>query len=40
MICDEGSCDTEDPSIDAKKISFDITGINYILKYFKIELVI
>ncbi len=33
MISEE-SCDTEDWSNDAKKkISFDITGINYILPY-------
>ncbi len=30
----EGSCDW---SNDAKKISFEITGINYILKYIQIE---
>ncbi len=29
----EGSCDTEDWSNDAEKVSFAITGINYILKY-------
>ncbi len=30
----EGSCDW---SNDDKKISFEITGINYILKYIQIE---
>ncbi len=30
----EGSCDW---SNDAKKFSFEITGINYILKYIQIE---
>ncbi len=34
MISEE-SCDTEDWSNDAKKVSFAITGINDILKYLK-----
>ncbi len=29
----EGSCDPEDWSNDCWKFSFDITGINYILKF-------
>ncbi len=33
----EGSGDAEDWCNDAKKISFAVTGINYILKYIKIE---
>ncbi len=33
----EGSCDTEDWSNGCWKFSFVITGINYILKYIKIE---
>ncbi len=32
----EGSCDTEDCSYDAENSAL-ITGINYILKYIKIE---
>jgi len=32
----EGSCDTEDCSNDAENSAL-ITGINYILKYIKIE---
>ncbi len=32
----EGSCDTEDLSNDAENSAL-ITGINYILKYIKIE---
>ncbi len=32
----EGSCDTEDWSNDAENTAL-ITGINYILKYIKIE---
>ncbi len=32
----EGSCDTEDRSNDAENSAL-ITGINYILKYIKIE---
>ncbi len=35
----EGSCDTEDWSNDAENSAL-ITGINYILKYIKIETVI
>ncbi len=31
----EKSCDTKDCSNDAEKFIFDITGINYILKYIK-----
>ncbi len=34
----EGSCDTEDWSNVCWKISFAITGINYILKYIKIKI--
>ncbi len=34
----EGSCDTEDWSNGCWKISFAITGINYILKYIKMEI--
>jgi len=33
----EGSCDTEDRSIDAENSAL-ITGINYILKYIQIEI--
>ncbi len=33
----EGSCDTEDWSNDAEKNQLCFTGINYILKYIKIE---
>ncbi len=33
----EGSCDTEDWSNDCWKLSFDATGINYILKYIQTE---
>ncbi len=33
----EGSCDTEDWSNGCWKFSFAITGLNYILKYIKIE---
>ncbi len=33
----EGLCDTEDWSNDAENSCFTITGINYILKYIKIE---
>jgi len=35
MIC-EGSCDTEECSNDAENSAL-ITGINYIIKYIKIE---
>ncbi len=34
----EGSCDTEDWSNDVDENSALITGINYILKYIKIEI--
>ncbi len=34
VIISEGSCDC---SNDAKKNSFEITGINYILKYIQIK---
>ncbi len=33
----EWSCDTEDWSNDHGKLSYDITGINYILKYIHLE---
>ncbi len=33
----QGSCDTEDFSNNWWKFSFATTGINYILKYIKIE---
>ncbi len=33
----EGSCDTEDWSNDADNAAL-VTGINYILKYFQLEL--
>ncbi len=37
IMISEGSCDTEDWSSGCWKFSFAITGINYILKYIKIE---
>ncbi len=36
-IISEGSCDTEDWSKGCIQFGFATTGINYILKYFKIE---
>ncbi len=33
----EGSCDTEDWSNGSWKFGFAITGMNYIVKYIKIE---
>ncbi len=34
MVISEGSCDW---SNDVKEFSFEITGLNYILKYIQIE---
>jgi len=36
FVMSEGSCDTEDWSNDAENTAL-ITGINYILKYIRIE---